>query len=102
VPPGGLPKESAGEEALQQAGVSGSGLCPDGAGSVGGYPADGRGGEAPSALPFVWALRPKPRVTFLRKESHQRFARNLLVPGPPAQEGGSPWIPQALCPSGIG
>ena len=40
-----------------------------------------------------WALRPKPRVTFLRKESHQRFARNLLVPGPPAQGGDPPWIP---------
>ena len=69
-----------------------------------------RGGAAPSALPFKraprefmrsWellrllmrALRPAPRVTFLRKESHQRFARDLLVPGPPAQGGGPPWIP---------
>ena len=29
--------------------------------------------------PLMRALRPAPRVTFLRKESHQRFARNLLV-----------------------
>ena len=43
-------------------------------------------------LPF-WALRPKPRPTFSRRESRQRYARDLLVPGPPAQGGGPPWIP---------
>ena len=55
---------------------------------------------APAAT--FWALRPKPRPTFSRRESRQRYARNLLVPGPPAQGGGPPWIPPALCPSGIG
>ena len=45
--------------------------------------------------PLMRALLPAPRVTFLRKESHQRFARNLLVPGPPAQGGDPPWIPPA-------
>ena len=39
------------------------------------------------------ALRPAPRPTFSRRESRQRYARNLLVPGPPAQGGGPPWIP---------
>ena len=34
-----------------------------------------------------------PRPTFSRRESRQRYARNLLVPGPPAQGGGPPWIP---------
>ena len=72
--------------------------------------------------PLIWALRPKspgefvrgwwplrptmqalresmalpcsaPRPTFSRRESRQRYARNLLVPGPPAQGGGPPWIP---------
>ena len=43
-------------------------------------------------LPF-WALRPKPRPTFSRRESRQRYARDLLIPGPPAQGGGPPWIP---------
>ena len=46
---------------------------------------------APAAT--FWALRPKPRPTFSRRESRQRYARNLLVPGPPAQGGGPPWIP---------
>ena len=41
----------------------------------------------------VWALRPIPRPTFSRRESRQRYARDLLVPGPPAQGGGPPWIP---------
>ena len=41
------------------------------------------------------ALRPAPRPTFSRRESRQRYARNLLVPGPPAQGGGPPWIPPA-------
>ena len=41
----------------------------------------------------VWALRPMPRLTFSRRESRQRYARDLLVPGPPAQGGGPPWIP---------
>ena len=36
----------------------------------------------------------RPRVTFLRKESHQRFARNLLVPGPPAKGASPPLIPR--------
>ena len=45
--------------------------------------------------PTFWALRPKPRPTFSRRESRQRYARNLLVPGPPAQGGGPPWIPPA-------
>ena len=48
------------------------------------------------------ALRPAPRPTFSRRESRQRYARNLLVPGPPAQGGGPPWIPPAFNPSGIG
>ena len=52
--------------------------------------------------PPFWALRPKPRPTFSRRESRQRYARNLLVPGPPAQGGGPPWIPPAFNPSGIG
>ena len=47
----------------------------------------------PSALPIERALRPAPRPTFSRRESRQRYARNLLVPGPPAQGGGPPWIP---------
>ena len=62
---------------------------------------DMRGGLAPSSalLPCMGAPREHgfamlgTRVTFLRKESHQRFARDLLVPGPPAQGGGPPWIP---------
>ena len=53
------------------------------------------GADAPSALPNVGgeaphgpherALRPAPRPTFSRRESRQRYARNLLVPGPPAK-----------------
>ena len=34
-----------------------------------------------------------PWPTFSRRESRQRYARNLLVPGPPAQGGEPPWIP---------
>ena len=48
-----------------------------------------------------------PRVTFLRKESHQRYARDLLVLDfeevLTSGEGGvAPFDPPALCPSGIG
>ena len=59
------------------------------------------GGYAPTA-PLMQALRESmalpcsaPRPTFSRRESRQRYARNLLVPGPPAQGGGPPWIPPA-------
>ena len=66
---------------------------------------DGRCGPMRGALPLgskssdlapaphERALRPAPRPTFSRRESRQRYARNLLVPGPPAQGGGPPWIP---------
>ena len=65
-------------------------------------------GLAVPAPPDMRALRESmalpcsaPRPTFSRRESRQRYARNLLVPGPPAQGGGPPWIPPALYPSGI-
>ena len=44
--------------------------------------------------PTFWALRPKPRPTFSRRESRQRYARNLLVPGPPAKGASPPLIPR--------
>ena len=47
---------------------------------------------APAAT--FWALRPKPRPTFSRRESRQRYARNLLVPGPPAKGASPPLIPR--------
>ena len=40
------------------------------------------------------ALRPAPRPTFSRRESRQRYARNLLVPGPPAKGAQPPLIPR--------
>ena len=40
------------------------------------------------------ALRPAPRPTFSRRESRQRYARNLLVPGPPAKGASPPLIPR--------
>ena len=63
------------------------------------------GEGAPPRAPGVYAElgAPEPpdagappctRVTFLRKESHQRFARNLLVPGPPAKGALPPLIPR--------
>ena len=39
------------------------------------------------------ALRPAPRPTFSRRESRQRYARDLLVPGPPAKGALPPLIP---------
>ncbi len=51
--------------------------------------------ELVAPAPTMRALRPAPRPTFSRRESRQRYARNLLVPGPPAKG-------PALCPSGIG
>ena len=52
------------------------------------------------------ALRPAPRPTFSRRESRQRYARNLLVLDfeevLTSGEGGvAPFDPPALCPSGI-
>ena len=44
--------------------------------------------------PTMRALRPKPRPTFSRRESRQRYARNLLVPGPPAKGASPPLIPR--------
>ncbi len=52
--------------------------------------------------PTMRALRPAPRPTFSRRESRQRYARNLLVPGPPAQGGMTPLDSPGFCPSGIG
>ena len=52
--------------------------------------------------PTMRALRPAPRPTFSRRESRQRYARNLLVPGPPAKGALPPFDPPAPCPSGIG
>ena len=54
-----------------------------------------RRASPPLRSSLVWALRPIPRPTFSRRESRQRYARDLLVPGPPAQGGGPPWIPPA-------
>ena len=50
-------------------------------------------GWQPLRPPF-WVLRPKPRPTFSRRESRQRYARNLLVPGPPAKGASPPLIPR--------
>ena len=40
------------------------------------------------------ALRPAPRPTFSRRESRQRYARDRLVPGPPAKGALPPLIPR--------
>ena len=44
--------------------------------------------------PTMRALRPAPRPTFSRRESRQRYARDLLVPGPPAKGASPPLIPR--------
>ena len=76
---------------------------------------DMRGGLAPSSalLPCMGAPREHgfamlgTRVTFLRKESHQRFARDLLVLDfeevlTSSTRGRTPLDSPTFCPSGIG
>ena len=58
-------------------------------------------GAAPLCTPRERALRPAPRPTFSRRESRQRYARNLLVPGPSGTRGRTPLDSPTLCPSGI-